>query len=110
VTSDEIERAQEMASRAAAAQREVDELGFGAEIIKPLAPVYIAAGGLTKEGHTDLLGARWSLKGAIELCEARAVADADVLLDWTPLASGTWIARVKDSNAYYEVLSLRVLP
>ena len=108
---EEIQRAHEMARRGAAAQDAVNEMGFGeVEVVKAPAQVYIAAGGLTREGHTDLLGARWGLKAAIELCEARAVASTETLGDWQQLGSGTWIARVKDSAAYYEVIVLGVTP
>jgi hypothetical protein len=108
VSSDEIERAEEMARRGSAAQDAVNEMGFGEVTVVAPHTIYLALQGIDSEGYTQVIGARTSAKSAQVLCENHAGGQLDRLKGWRPYGSGTWLARVDRSNEYYEVMAVTV--
>ncbi len=110
VSSDEIDRAQEMARRGAAAQTAVNELGAGEVQVVSTPTIYVALRGQENDGYTEGMAARTSLESAQSVVEAEAASREETLSPWKQLASGTWFTRVPTTVFYYEVLALRVLP
>lgn len=108
VSSDEIDRAQEMARRGAAAQDAVNEMGFGEVTVVAPHTIFLALQGIDGEGYTQVIGARTSMVSARVVCESHAGAMVTRLKDWKQHGSGTWLARITGRSEYYCVMALPV--
>lgn len=96
-------------NRAGKAQQAMNEMGVGTVEVVKTPTIYLACHAENREG-VDVLAARTTLESAQAFCEERAVAETEYLEDWRQMGSGSWLARVRDTIWFYEILTLPVLP